>query len=189
MKSGKGQLSAIFILIIALFMQMEGLIPNIFAGNEAPIILTNEIEGVELKAEIESKSFNNENAIIVKVIVINRNPQPISYYAGTTSYGVRGVIGAALSSTDGESSFTDKVDLTGKFVSNAMVLEGKLESGRALTYDFEMLPFYMENGSVKYISSGQYILRLWYNKAAGETIKTEFPMKIVKRFGRMYIKL
>jgi hypothetical protein len=69
-----------------------------------------------------------------------------------------------------------------------MVLEGKLEPGRALAYDFHMLPFYKENGSVKNVMPGSYILSLWYNKNAEEIVKAEFPVTITKRLGKMHIK-
>jgi hypothetical protein len=194
MKSSKGQLTAILILIIALFMQIEGLIPdglisNIFASSEDPIILSDEIEGVEIKAEIDGKGFNNEKEVIIKATVTNNSRLSFNYYSETKSYGYKEIIGAALKSIDGKSSFTDKLIKEEGFPSIDMVLEGELEPGRTLTHEFRMLPFYKENGSVKHVSEGQYILCIWYNKGIGEITKAEFPIKVVKRFGRMYIKM
>ena len=189
MKDSKRQFAVILILMLALFMQMEGLLPNIFASREEPIVLVDEVDGLEFEAQIDSKSFDNGNEVIIKAAVTNKSNQPTSYYVDTTFNGVRGILGAALVSLDEKSCFTDKFLFDASMVSsNAMALEGILESGRALVCDFYMLPFYKENGSVKYVAPGNYTLSLWYNKGAGEVIKAEFPLTITKRLGKMYIK-
>jgi hypothetical protein len=189
MKDSKGQFAVILILMLALFMQMEGMLPNIFASREEPIILVDEVDGLKFEAQIDSKSFDNQNEVIIKAAVTNKSDQPTSYYVDTTSKGVRGILGAALVSMDEKSCFTDKFLIdTVKASSNAMALEGMLESGRALVCDFYMLPFYKENGSVKHVTPGNYILSLWYNKSVGEIIKAEFPVTITKKLGKMYIK-
>ncbi|MDF2530622.1 MAG: hypothetical protein K0Q65_203 [Clostridia bacterium] len=189
MKDSKGQFAVILILMLALFMQMEGMLPNIFASREEPIILVDEVDGLEFEAQIDGKSFDNQNEVIIKAAVTNKSDQPTSYYVDTTSKGVRGILGAALVSMDEKSCFTDKFLIdTVKASSNAMALEGMLESGRALVCDFYMLPFYKENGSMKHVTPGNYILSLWYNKGVGEVIKAEFPVTITKRLGKMYIK-
>ena len=190
MKGSKGQFAVIIILMLALVMQMEGILPDIFAGSEVPIQLIDEIDGMEFKAQIDSKSFNNDSEVVIKATVINKSNLPKSYYADTTSYGIRGVLGAALVSTDEKSSFTNKFLLDDvKASSNSMVLDGMLEPGRELVCNFYMLPFYKENGLSKYVTPGSYTLSLWYNKGAEEVIKAEFPLTITKRLGKMYIRM
>jgi hypothetical protein len=170
-------------------MQMEGMLPNIFAGNEEPILLIDEVEGMEFRAQIDCKGFSMENELVIKANVRNKNSLPKSYYAGTTSYGIRGVMGAALVSMDELSKFTDKFVLdTENNSSNAMVLEGVLEVGRELACDFNMLPFYKENRNTKQVTPGDYVLSLWYNESVDKVIKAEFPVKVINRFGKMYIK-
>jgi hypothetical protein len=190
MKGSKGQFAVILILMLALVMQMEGILPDIFAGSEDPIQLTDEIDGMEFKAQIDSKSFNKDNEVVIKATVINKSNLLKSYYADKASYGVRGVLGVDLVSTDEKSSFTNKFLLdAAKASSNSMVLDGTLEPGRELVCDFYMLPFYKENGSSKYVMPGNYILSLWYNKDAEEIVKAEFPITVEKRLGKMYIRL
>lgn len=189
MKGSKRQFAVILILILALFMQMEGMLPNIFAINDEPMVLINQVDGMEFEVQIDSKSIDNENEVVIKATVTNKSNLPRSYYANTTSLGTRGVLGAALVSTDEKSSFTDKFLLDAeKESSNDIPLEGMLESGQGLDCDFYMLPFYKENGSVKYVTPGSYTLSLWYNKGVDEVIKAVFPVTITKRFGKMYIK-
>lgn len=189
MKGNKREIAVMLILILALFMHMEGGLPNLFARSEEPIVLQEKVEGMEFKALIDSKGFTQEAEIVIKTIISNKSSQPIRYFAGTTSYGIRGVMGAALFSEDNKVKFTDKfmLDFEGAS-SNAVVLDGMLESGRELTCDFYMLPFYKDNGNVKYVTPGRYILSLWYNKGAGEVVKAEFPLTVSKRLGKMYIK-
>lgn len=190
MKGSKGQFVVILILMLALVMQMEDILPDIFKENEEPIELTDEIDGMEFKAQIDDKSFSKESEVVIKATVINKSNMLKSYYAETTSYGMRGVLGAALVSTDEKSSFTNKFILdTAKSSSNEIVLDGMLEPGRELACNFYMLPFYEENGSSKSVTPGSYILSLWYNKDAEEVIKAEFPISVTKRMGKMYIKL
>lgn len=189
MKGSKIQFAVILILMLALVMQMEGMLPDIFAGSEKPILFIDEIDGMEFKAQIDSKGFNYENELVIKTIITNKSNLPKNYYASTTSYGVRGVLGATLVSMDKKSSFTDKFqsDAT-KSSANVMALEGLLEPWRGLVCDFYMLPFYKENGSAKRVTPGKYILSLWYNKDIDEVIKAEFPVTIKKRLSKMYIK-
>lgn len=190
MKGSRGQFIVILILMLALVLQMEGIMPDIFAGSEEPIQLTDEIDGMEFRAEIDRKGFNKENEVVIKASVTNKSNLLKSYYANTTSYGIRGVLGAALVSTDQKSGFTNKFLLdTAMVPSDSMVLDGVLEPGRELCCNFYMLPFYEENGSSKYVMPGSYILSLWYNKGAEEVIKAEFPVTVSKRLGKMYIKL
>lgn len=194
MKSSKGQLSAILILILALFIQMEGMIPkglmpNIFAGSEDPIILVDEVDGVELKAEIDSKSFSVEKELLIKAFVTNKSSKPIQYFPRTNSYGQKEVMGITLCAMDGKSSFADKYNHVEKHSTDIILQENTLEPGKVLSNDFSLLPYYKENGSVKHVSTGEYIFSLWYSREAGEITKAEFPVKVIKRFGRMYIKL
>jgi hypothetical protein len=189
MKGSKGQFAVIIILMLALVMQMEGLLPDIFAGNEEPIQLTDEIDGMEFIAQIDPKGFEKENEVVIKASVINKSNMLKSYYADTASYGIRGVLGAALVSEDEKSCFTNKfLTDTIKQPSSTMVLDGMLEPGRELACNFYMMPFYKENGKAKYVTPGSYILSLWYNKGAEEVIKADFPVTVVRKLGKMYIK-
>jgi hypothetical protein len=190
MKGSKGQFAVIIILMLALVMQMEGKLPDLFARNEEPIQLIDEIDGMEFRVQIDKKGFDKEKEVVIMATVINKSNLLKSYYADTTSYGIRGVLGAALVSSDEKSCFTNKfLTDTVKTPSSTMVLDGMLEPGRELSCDFYMLPFYKENGRAKYVTPGKYILSLWYNKGAGEVIKAEFPVTVTNRLGKMYIKL
>jgi hypothetical protein len=190
MKGSKGQFAVILILMLALVMQMEGILPNIFAGSEKAVLLVDEIDGMEFKAQIDSRGFNYENELVIKTVITNKSNLPKNYYASTTSNGVRGILGAALVSMDNKSCFTDKFlsDAT-KPSADTMATEGLLESGRELVCDFYMLPFYNENGRARRVTPGKYILSLWYNRDTEEVIKAEFPITIEKRLSKMYIKL
>lgn len=189
MKGSKIQFAIILILMLVLAMQMEGLLPDIFAGSEKPILLIDEIDGMEFKAQIDSQGFNYENELVIKTAITNKSNLPKNYCASTDSGGVRGILGATLVSMDKKSSFTDKflADAT-KSSASPMVLEGLLESGRGLVCDFHMLPFYKENGSAKRVTPGKYVLSLWYKKDTEVVIKAEFPVTIEKRLSKMYIK-
>ena len=190
MKGSKIQFAVILILMVALVIQMEGKLPDIFAKSEEPILLINEIGGMEFKVQIDSKDFNYENELVIKTMITNKSNLPKNYYSSATSYGVRGVLGATLVSVDKKSSFTDKFQSdAAKSSTNTMALEGLLESGSGLVCDFYMLPFYKENGSAKRVTPGKYILSLWYNNDMEEVTKAEFPVTINKRLNKMYIKL
>lgn len=190
MKGSKGQFAVILILMLALVMQMEGILPDIFAGSEKVVLLVDEIDGMEFKAQIDSRGFDYENELVIKTIITNKSNLPQNYYASATAYGVRGILGATLVSMDNKSCFTDKFlsDAT-KSSANTVASEGFLESGRELVCDFYMLPFYNENGRARRVVPGKYILSLWYNKDTEEVIKAEFPITIEKKLSKMYIKL
>lgn len=189
MKSTKGQIAAIMVLMMALFLQMEGLLPNIFAGSEGPIVLIDEIDGVEFRAELDKDAINDDNEVQLKTTITNKGKTPLPYYAGTSTHGMRGVIGAVLSSKNGSSCFTDKLELSKPGQNtDAVVLEGALAPGQDVLCDFDFLPYYKDKGSIKLVEPGDYVLKLWYTKKPDETIKVEFPVSVVKRFGKMYIK-
>jgi hypothetical protein len=191
MRNSKGQISAILILIIALFLQMEGMtwmIPNIFAGSDETIVLIAEVEGLEFKAEIDGKSFNEDKELIVNAMVTNKSNRPIHYDEVASSYDKSVVLGASLVSIDGESYFEDKSKQVEKSSSNTSDLRGQLDPGRTLSNRFVKLPFFKENGSIRHVTPGTYVLRIWFCKSEGELIQSEFPMAVTKRFGRMYIK-
>lgn len=188
LKGSKIQYAVILILLLTLIFQMEGLLPDIFAENKKTILFVDEIDGMEFKAQIDNKGFDYENELVIKTIITNKSNLPKSYYSSTASYGVRGVLGAALVCMDKKSSFTDKFLTDPEPSNNSAALEGLLESGRGLVCDFYMLPFYNENGDAKRITPGKYILSLWYNKDTEKVIKAEFPVTIKKRLSKMYIE-
>jgi hypothetical protein len=189
MKGSKIQIAIILILMLALVMQMEGKLPDIFAGSEKPILFIDEVDGMEFKAQIDSNVFNYENELVIKTVVTNKSNLPKNYYSKTASYGTRGILGATLVSADKKSCFTDKFNsVITKSTDNAVELEGLLESGRELVCNFYMLPFYNENGHAKLVPPGKYILCLWYNKDTDAVVKAEFPVTINKRLNKMYIK-
>lgn len=189
MNNNRQQFALILILILALFLHMEGFTPDIFASSIGPVALREEIGGIEFKLMIEGKGFTSTEELIIKTSFANIGKEPISYYAGSTSEGHGRVVGAALKSLDESSYFTDKLtaQMAGQ-AANAQVSTGQLMPGEAINVDFAMLPFYKKNGEVKLAKSGQYILSLWYSKDANNVVKAEFPITVSKRFGKMYIK-
>ena len=189
MKSGKIQFTVLLILMLILVLQMEGILPDIFKESEEVILLVDEVDGIEFKAQIDSTGFNHENKLIIKTVITNKSKLPKNYYASTDSNGVRGVLGATLVSIDKKSCFTDKFqpDIE-KSSTEPMALKGFLGSGRGLVCDFYMMPFYHENGKAKRVTPGKYILSLWYNKDTEAVIKAEFPVTIKESLNKMYIK-
>lgn len=189
MKSTKGQIAAIMVLMLGLFLRMEGLLPNIFASSDGPVVLIDEIDGVEFKAVLDKNVINDGNEVLLKTTITNKGKSALPYYAGTSDFGMRGVIGATLCSQNSSSSFTDKLDMAKAGQSSAaVVLQGTLAPGQDVLCNFNFLPYYKDQGSMKLVEPGAYILKLWYTKQPDEIIRAEFPVSIVKRFGKMYIK-
>lgn len=189
MKNGTGQLTLILLLMLALFLQIEGVMPNIFAGDEEPLLMTNERQGLEFSAAIDDKSFSEKGKLIIKTTITNISTAPIRYYSATASYGIRGALGAALYSFDGKSKFTDEFTVqTAGISSSAAALDGELSPGKAISCEFTLLLYFMDNGTKHIAASGDYILKLWYNKGTDGAIETEMPVTLVKRFGRIYLK-
>lgn len=189
MKNSRGQLALILILMLALFLQIEGVTPEIFAGSDEPVVIVSEKEGLEFNAAFDSGGFTEKDEIKIKTTITNKSKNTIRYYAGTSSFGTRGALGAALYSKDGTSNFTDKFSLeTAGISTDVSILNGELMPGEAISCEFSMLPYFVDKG-VKYnVSSGKYLLKLWYNIEIGRTIETEVPVTLTKRFGRMYLK-
>lgn len=189
MKNGSGQLTLILLLMLALFLQIEGVVPDIFAGSDEPLVITSQKDGLEFNAVIDDKSFSKKDKLIVETTIKNISAAPIPYYAVTDAYGIRGALGAALYSSDGRSEFTDEYAAkTAGMSSNASVLNGELKPGRTINCDFTLLPYSMDKGRKHIAAPGEYILKLWYSKGDEGSIETEIPVTLVKRFGRMYIK-
>jgi hypothetical protein len=189
MKSTKGQIAAVMVLMLGLFLQMEGRLPDIFASSDGPVVLIDEIDGVEFKAVLDKTVINDGHEVLLKTTVTNKGKTALPYYADTRDFGMRGVIGAAFSSQDSSSSFTDKLELTRSGQRSAVkVLQGTLAPGQDVLCDFNFLPYYKDQGSLKLVEPGAYILKLWYTKQSDEVIRAEFPVSIVKRFGKLYIK-
>ncbi|MGB7605850.1 MAG: hypothetical protein WBL93_10280 [Lutisporaceae bacterium] len=189
MKNSRGQLALILILMFALFLQIEGVIPDIFAGSDEPIVITNEKEGLEFSAVFDSGGFKEKDELIVKATISNKSNKAIRYYAGTSSYGIRGALGVALYSLDGKSRFTDKFDIeTVGTRTDASVLNGELLPGKTISCEFSMLPYFVDKGTKHNVSSGEYMLKLWYSKDTEGSIETEFPVTLTKLFGKMYLK-
>lgn len=189
MKNGTGQLTLILLLMLALFLQIEGVVPDTFAGIEEPLVMTSDKEGLEFSATINDKSFSEKDKLTIAATITNISGVPKRYYAGTAAYGIRGVLGVALYSFDGKSKFTDA--LAGELEnrnSNASTMEGELLPGKSISCDFTLFPYFTDGETQSIAASGDYILKLWYNSGNDDTIETEFPVTIVKRFGRMYLK-
>lgn len=190
MKSTTGQMALILLLMLAIFLQTEGVMPDIFAGDKEPIELSSVHEGLEFHAAFDSKGFTEKEELKLNVAITNRSNKPIGYYSGTTLYGIRGILGATLSSVDGIYKFTDKYILdTAGISSDTGVLQGELPPGKTINYDFTMLPYFIEDGEKNYADEGEYTLKLRYNKDIQEVIEAEFPITVIKRFGRISIKV
>jgi hypothetical protein len=188
MKNGTGQLTLILILMVALFLQIEGVMPNIFAGNDDPLVITGEKDGLEFNAVIENKVFSEKDKMKVKATIKNISTSPVHYYASSASYGIRGVLGLALNSSDGKSKFTDMFEMETAGIGSDAALDGELLPGKAINSEFTLLPYFIDKGEKKMAASGDYILKLCYNKGDEGTVETEFPLTIVKRFGKIYVK-
>jgi|GEM_PF-4631132 len=189
MNDSKRQYALILILILALFLHMEGFTPNLFAASDVPASFQDETGGIEFKALVEGDGFTRTDALLIKASFTNIGKEPIGYYAGSTTEGHNRVAGAALYSVDKSSRFSDKLTMEKQGeAANCEVFSGDLMPGEAITIDFSMVPFYKQNGVVKLAKPGEYVLSFWFSAEGGQVIKTDFPVTIVKRFGRMYIK-
>lgn len=189
MKNGTGQLVLTLLLMLALFLQIEGVVPDIFASSEEPLVMVNEKEGLGFKITIDDKGFSVKDKVVIKTTITNIGAVPIGYYADTAAYGIRGALGAVLYSSDGNSKFTDELaaqttDKSSRFTA----LDGELPSGGTISSEFNMLPYFIDNEDQHIAAPGKYILKLWYNRGNGETIETEFQVTLVKRFGKMHLK-
>lgn len=189
MKSGKKQFAVILLLMLALFMQMEGMLPDISARSAELVVLKDNIDGMEFRVEIDGSSFAAGDEVLIKAVITNKSKEPISYYSGTAAYGTPSVVAATLVSVDGSSRFSDKLAFDNEgAVSDTEVLQGVLMPGNSIFADFVMLPYYKENRSIKLAAPGEYILTLCYTKETNQVIKAEFPVTVVKKFGKMNIK-
>lgn len=189
MKNGRGQLALILVLMLALFLQIEGVIPDIFAGSDELIVITSEKEGLEFSAVFDSGGFKEKDELIVKATILNKSNKAIHYYAGTASYGIRGALGAELYSIDGKSRFTDKFGIeAARINTDASVLNGELLPGKTINCEFSMLPYFVDNGTKHSVVSGEYMLKLWYSKDTESSIEAEFPVRLTKLFGKLYLK-
>jgi len=189
MKNSRAQLALILILMLALFLKIEGIMPDIFAGGDEPIAIVKEKEGLEFSAVFDSNSFTENDELIIKATITNKSKNAIRYYAGTSSYGIRGALGATLHSIDGRSRFTDKFIIETRGIStNASILHGELLPGKTISCEFSMLPYFVDEGTKYKVSSGEYMLKLWYNTDTQRSIETEFPLRLTKRFSSMHLK-
>lgn len=187
MKSNRGQWAAILFLMFAMFLHTEGLLPNIFADEEEPIVLVKKDREIEFIVSFDKNSFIEGRAVQFRASYSNKGKEPILCLTEDGDSSLR--FGADIAPVDDSLQFTDKLtlEMEGKYA-DSLTSKGMLLPGKTLNCYFHVLPYYKQDGSIKNIQPGKYILKLWYDSSAGEKSEGVFPITIVKRFGKTYIK-
>lgn len=174
MKNSRTQIVAVCLLMLAIFIGTEGVLPQIFARTAKKLVMVKEHEGIKFRVVLDKNSFTQKNEVLLK-----------SQYTNLENEKTEAVLGAAVISVNGVSRFTNKDALQETSQTNALAKE--LLPGKMIEQDFRLWPYYMENGVAKKVTQGKYILKLWCTKPSGELVEAVFPITITKRFGTMYI--